>query len=53
MKRAYDTCMICEECSAREGKPVYLCNDRKGGTPVLCHLAYHKKYHSKKYADNK
>ena len=52
-KRNRETYMICEECSARLGKPIYLCNDtvnvdkRTGaGTQVLCHLAYHNMMHN-------
>ena len=53
--RSYDTFMRCEECSAFQGKDVFLCNDIKGRVEgdtqsrktIQCHLAYHNKYHSK------
>ena len=47
--RGYDTFMRCEECSANHGKDMFFCNNSKSKKPVLCHLAYHNKYHSKKY----
>ncbi|KAL7527968.1 hypothetical protein ACHAXR_007787 [Thalassiosira sp. AJA248-18] len=50
-KRSYNTYMRCEECSAREGKNIFLCNDVKSRVPVLCHLVYHSKYHNKQYED--
>jgi hypothetical protein len=50
-KKSFRTSIQCEECSAEQGKDVFLCNDTKSGKPVLCHLAYHKKYHDKKYTD--
>ena len=51
-KRPYATSMRCEECSALQGKSVYLCNDAKGkvtagGQLCLCHIAFHQKYHNK------
>ncbi|KAL7526484.1 hypothetical protein ACHAXR_001514 [Thalassiosira sp. AJA248-18] len=49
VKRTYDTYMRCEECSARLGKNMFLCNGTKSGKPVLCHIAFHTKYHNKKY----
>ncbi|KAL7525349.1 hypothetical protein ACHAXR_000966, partial [Thalassiosira sp. AJA248-18] len=52
-KRSYSTYMRCEECSARLGKNIFLCNNVKKGVPVLCHLAYHNKYHNKQYDDGK
>ncbi len=50
--RTYETSMRCEECSAMLEKNVFLCNDTKKGVPILCHQAYHKKYHNKKYQDD-
>ena len=50
--RGYNTFMRCEECSVAAGKDIYLCNNVKGGTPVLCHVAHHQKYHTKAYKDN-
>ncbi len=48
-KRAYTSYMSCEECSALAKKNVWYCNDTKGSgkntKPVLCHLAYHNKFH--------
>ncbi|KAL7528337.1 hypothetical protein ACHAXR_002389 [Thalassiosira sp. AJA248-18] len=52
-KRNFDTFMRCEEWSARLGKNVMLCNNVKSGVPILCHLAYHNKYHNKQYEDGK
>ena len=52
VKRSYDTYMRCEECSVAAGKDIYLCNNVKSGTPVLCHLAHHQMYHTKAYKDN-
>ncbi len=51
-KRGYDTYMRCEECSAATGKDVYLCNNPKSSKPVLCHIAYHSRYHNRQYEDN-
>lgn len=50
--RQYKTSMRCEECSAEQGKDVFLCNDTKKDKPVLCHLEYHKRNHDKKYDNN-
>jgi hypothetical protein len=50
-KRSCATFMYCEECIAREGKDIYLCNGIKKHKAVLCHLAYHKKYHDMKYSE--
>jgi hypothetical protein len=41
-----------EECSAEQGKYAFLSSDTKSGEPILCHLAYHKKYHDRNYTDN-
>jgi hypothetical protein len=43
--------MQCEQCSAEKGKQIYLCNDLKNGKTNNCHIAYHHKYHTKKYED--
>ena len=44
--------MYCEECSARLGKTIYLCNSNmKEGGRSYCHTKYHNKYHWKKYLD--
>ena len=51
--RSYDTFMRCEECSAERNKNVFFCNDTKNGKPVLCHIAFHNKYHNKKYNTTK
>ena len=48
-KHSYRTTMRCKECSISEGRDVYLCNDVKTGIPILCHLAYHKSKHNKRY----
>lgn len=45
--RSYLTYMRCEECSARNSKDVFFCNDIKKGKPCTCHVAYHNKYHNK------
>jgi hypothetical protein len=50
-KRSKLTNMRCEQCSAEKGKQIYLCNDVKNGETNNCHIAYHRKYHTKKYAD--
>ena len=34
------------------GKDIVLCNNVKNGTPVLCHVAYHQKYHTVAYGKN-
>ena len=47
--RSYDTVMRCEECSALRQKNMFFCNDTKKGVPTLCHIAFHNKYHNKKY----
>ena len=47
--RPYDGFHICEECTALRGKDVHFCNSSKKGVPVLCHMAYHNKHHSKNY----
>jgi len=41
-KRAFDTRMRCEECSAMKGSDVFFCNDFKNGKRVLCHLRWHE-----------
>jgi len=46
--RSYDTFMRYKECSANCWKNSFFCNNTKSNVPVLCHLAYHNKYHSKK-----
>ena len=40
------TNMYCEECMARKGKVVYLCNGQ-----ALCHLKFHNKYYCKQYLE--
>ena len=49
-KRPYDTNSRCEECTAaKDGKPVYLCNEaKKTGGLVNCHFRHHRHFHSKK-----
>eukprot|EP00956_Cyclotella_meneghiniana_P033550 scaffold96912_cov61-Cyclotella_meneghiniana.AAC.1 len=49
-KRTAETYMYCEECSAAAGKTIYLCNVGKKDSKSVCHMAYHQKYHNKKYA---
>ena len=44
--RSNDTRMICEECSVREKRNVYLCNSPNSGDPILCHIAYHTRYYN-------
>ena len=51
-ERMYDTFMRCEECSVAAGKDIFLCNNVKNGTPVLCHVAYYQKYHTVAYDNN-
>ena len=48
-KHSHKTTMRCEECSISKGRDVYLCNDVNTGIPILCHLAYHKSKHNKRY----
>jgi hypothetical protein len=48
--RNSDTHMRCEECSARLGKDVYLCNGYVKGAPVNCHRHYHIYHHIKEFA---
>ena len=48
-KRAYDTFMRCEECTANAGCNIYLCNDTKNGKVVSCHVAYHKRNHNRTF----
>ena len=43
-KRVYDTSYHCEQCSAKEGKIMYFCNNTKGKKVCLCHHAYHKRH---------
>jgi len=52
-KRAYDTFMRCEECTANAGCNIYLCNDTKNGMVVSCHVAYHKRNHNKTFLSDK
>ena len=42
--RSSDTHMRCEECSAHQGKDIFLCNSFVKGGPVNCHRHYHM-YH--------
>jgi hypothetical protein len=48
--RSSDTHMRCEECSARLGKDMYLCNGFIKGAPVNCHRHYHIYNHNKEIA---
>ena len=42
VKRSYERVMKFKECSAMMGVNIFLCNGRKGGKVVACHMAYHK-----------
>jgi hypothetical protein len=48
--RSSDTHMRCEECSAHQGKDIFLCNSFVKGGPVNCHRHYHMYHHNKEFA---
>ena len=49
--RASATNLYCEECTAMQGKPIYLCNAIRSGSVENCHYSYHNKHHKRYEGD--